>query len=153
MSCSPEAGIVDPGDPGCLFLLTRYGSGMSAGIGYPGTGDPEPAVRARNLWPGADRERACNAGRSEVLAAGSLRLLRLPGRFGHLCLSCQPGNCTCSLSTTSVDRRGPPSMPRAELDIHGLRSWGRKWYRKVRETRSSSSQKRPERGQEVLAAR
>src|SRR5271157_367328 len=95
MSCSPEAGIVDPGDPGCLFLLTRYGSGMSAGIGYPGTGDPEPAVRARNLWPGADRERACNAGRSEVLAAGSLRLLRLPGRFSHLCLSCRPGNCTC----------------------------------------------------------
>jgi len=26
----------------------------------------------------------------------------------------------CSLSTTSVDRRGPPPMPRAELGIHGL---------------------------------
>ncbi|MGA7501380.1 MAG: hypothetical protein WBX00_32000 [Isosphaeraceae bacterium] len=26
----------------------------------------------------------------------------------------------CSLSTTSVNRRGPPSMPRAELGIHGL---------------------------------
>ena len=37
--------------------------------------------------------------------------------------------------------------------IHGLRSWGRNWSRKVRETPSSSSRKRPERGQEVLAAR
>jgi len=54
---------------------------------------------------------------------------------------------------TPHDRRGPPSMPRAELGIHGLRSWGRNWSRKVRETRSSSSQKRPEQGQEVLAAR
>ena len=26
------------------------------------------------------------------------------------------------MSTTSVDRRGPPSMPRAELGIHGLRA-------------------------------
>ncbi len=26
----------------------------------------------------------------------------------------------CSLSTTSVNPRGPPSMPRAELSIHGL---------------------------------
>src|SRR5208337_5114371 len=38
----------------------------------------------------------------------------------------------------------PPSMPRAELGIQGLKSWGRNWYRKVRETRSSSSQERPE---------
>src|SRR5271157_1289 len=35
-------------------------------------------------------------------------------------------------------------MPRAELGIHGLRRWGRNWSRKVRETRSSSSQKRSE---------
>src|SRR5208282_4795307 len=55
--------------------------------------------------------------------------------------------------STPHNRRGPPSMPRAELGIHGLRSWGRNWSRKVRETRSSSSQKRPEQGQEVLAAR
>ena len=33
----------------------------------------------------------------------------------------------CSLSTTSVDRRGPPSMPRAELGINGLKSLGRDW--------------------------
>src|SRR5271166_1703486 len=33
---------------------------------------------------------------------------------------------------------------RAELGIHGLRSWGREKSRKVRETRSSSSQKRSE---------
>ncbi|MGC1718472.1 MAG: hypothetical protein WA746_05760, partial [Isosphaeraceae bacterium] len=26
----------------------------------------------------------------------------------------------CSLSTTSVNRRGPPPLPRAELGIHGL---------------------------------
>jgi hypothetical protein len=38
---------------------------------------------------------------------------------------------------------GPPSMPRAEPGIHGLTSWGRNLSRKVRETRSSSSQKRP----------
>ncbi len=44
-----------------------------------------------------------------------------------------------SSSTASVDRRGPPLMPRAELGIHGLRSWGRNLSRKVRETRSSSS--------------
>jgi hypothetical protein len=29
-------------------------------------------------------------------------------------------NADCSSSTTSVDRRGRPSMPRAELGIHGL---------------------------------
>jgi hypothetical protein len=29
-------------------------------------------------------------------------------------------NADCSLSTTSVDRRGPPPMPRAEPGIHGL---------------------------------
>src|SRR5208283_2912778 len=32
-------------------------------------------------------------------------------------------------------------------------SWGRNWSRKVRETHSSSSQKRSERGEGVLAAR
>ncbi len=137
MSCPPEAGIVDPVDQGCLFLLTRYGPGMSAGSGYPGAGSQEPAARARNLWLGADRKWAWKAGRSEVLAAGGLRLLRLPGRFGHPCLSCGPRNCTWSLSTTTVNRRGPPSMPRAELEVHNLRSWGRKLSRKVRETRSS----------------
>src|SRR5271157_5351470 len=35
-------------------------------------------------------------------------------------------------------------MSRAELGVHGLRSWGRNLSRKVRETRSSSSQKRSE---------
>src|SRR5208337_3433046 len=35
-------------------------------------------------------------------------------------------------------------MSRAELGINGLRSWGRNLSRKVRETRSSSSQKRSE---------
>ena len=58
-----------------------------------------------------------------------------------------------TLSTISVNRRGPLSMLCAELGINGLKSSGRNWYRKVRETRSSSSQKRSERGQEVLAAR
>src|SRR5271157_2532039 len=57
----------------------------------------------------------------------------------------------CSLSTTSVNRRGPPSLPRAELGIQGPKSRGRNLSRKVRETRSSSSQKRSERGQAVLA--
>ena len=33
----------------------------------------------------------------------------------------------CSLSTTSVNRQGPPSMPRAELGIIGLKSWGLDW--------------------------
>ena len=49
-------------------------------------------------------------------------------------------------------RRPPPEdrkcWQRGELGIHGLKSWGRNWYRKVRETRSSSSQKRPERSAE-----
>jgi hypothetical protein len=31
----------------------------------------------------------------------------------------------CSLSTTSVNRRGPPSVPRAKLSINGLKSLGR----------------------------
>ena len=43
-----------------------------------------------------------------------------------------------------MNRRGPPSMSCAELGLHGLRSWGRNWSRKVRETRSSHSQKRSE---------
>src|SRR5208337_3227932 len=49
-------------------------------------------------------------------------------------------------------RRPPPEdrkcWQRGELGIHGLKSWGRNWYRKVRETRSSTSQKRPERSAE-----
>ena len=57
------------------------------------------------------------------------------------------------LTSTSVNRRRPPSMPRAEPGLHGLKSWGRNLSRKVREARSSSSQKRSERGQEVVAAR
>ncbi len=64
-------------------------------------------------------------------------------------LACHPQttgrpNGDRSSSTASVDRRGPPLMLRAELGIHGLRSWGRNLSRKVRETRSSSSQKRSE---------
>src|SRR5271157_460853 len=47
----------------------------------------------------------------------------------------------------------PPDPQWAELGIHGLKSWGRNLSRKVRETRSSSSQKRSERGREVLEAR
>ena len=42
-------------------------------------------------------------------------------------------------------RRGPEVLAsRIELGIRGLKSWGRNWSRKVRETRSSSSQKRSE---------
>ena len=41
----------------------------------------------------------------------------------------------------SEDRK---CWPRFELGIHGLKSLGRNWSRKVRETRSSSSQKRSE---------
>jgi len=33
----------------------------------------------------------------------------------------------CSVSTTSVNRGGPPSVPRAGLGINGLRSLGRDW--------------------------
>jgi len=35
-------------------------------------------------------------------------------------------------------------MPRAEPGIHGLKSWGRNWSRKVRETRSLSNHRRSE---------
>src|SRR5271157_5660785 len=46
-------------------------------------------------------------------------------------------------------RNGPSEgrkcWQRVELGIHGLKNWGRNLSRKVRETRSSSSQKRPER--------
>ena len=42
----------------------------------------------------------------------------------------------CSLSTTSVDRRGPQSC-RAELGKNGLKSLGRDWERK-REFRQPS---------------
>src|SRR5208337_4541697 len=49
-------------------------------------------------------------------------------------------------------RNGPSEdtkcWQRVELGIHGLKSWGRNWSRKVRETRSSSSQQRPERSAE-----
>ena len=45
-------------------------------------------------------------------------------------------------------RNGPSAdskcWQRIELGIHGLKSWDRNWSRKVRETRSSSSQKGPE---------
>ena len=49
-----------------------------------------------------------------------------------------------TLSTISVNRRGPLSMPRAELGIHGLKAGAATGLEKVRETRSSSSQKRSE---------
>ncbi len=50
----------------------------------------------------------------------------------------------------------PRMIPEVFLEDGGAgypwpESWGRNWYRKFRETRSSSSQKRSERGQEVLA--
>src|SRR5208282_119640 len=45
-------------------------------------------------------------------------------------------------------RNGPSAdrqyWQRFELGIQGLKNWGRNWSRKVRETRSSSSRKRPE---------
>jgi len=73
--------------------------------------------------------------------------LRVGPRFGPRCrcLPCDRLNFLpatgrdCSLSTTSLNRRGLPSMPPAELGINGPKSWGRDWYRKVRETRSSGS--------------
>ncbi len=40
----------------------------------------------------------------------------------HLHTTGRP-NADSSFGTTSVDRRGPPSMPRAELGIHGLNRW------------------------------
>jgi hypothetical protein len=98
-------------------LLSRS---RNRGPGRPGLLDPAYKVRARHEhW-----KRLPRGWKSEVLAAGSLRLLHLPGRFGHLYSSCLPGDCTCSLSTTSVDRRFPPSMPRAELGT-ALPSWRR----------------------------
>jgi len=38
----------------------------------------------------------------------------------------------CSLSTTSVDRRSPLSMPRVELGIHGLNRWAVKCWEMLR---------------------
>ncbi len=49
----------------------------------------------------------------------------------------------CSLSTTSVNHRGPPSMSR-RVGYPWTEQMSRKLSRKVRETRSSSSQKRSE---------
>ena len=37
----------------------------------------------------------------------------------------------CSSGTPSVDRRGPPALPRAELGINGLTSWERNLSRFV----------------------
>src|SRR5208337_2254322 len=57
----------------------------------------------------------------------SLRL-HWPPVTGHYSLpSCdhQAIGRDCSLSTIAVNPRGPPPLPRAELGIHGLRSWGR----------------------------
>ena len=69
----------------------------------------------------------------------------------HPQTTCRP-NADCSFGTTSVDRRGPPSMPR-RAGYPLTEQMSRKLSRKVRETRSSRSRKRPERGQEVLAGR
>ena len=58
-------------------------------------------------------------------------------------------DCTgrdCSSSTTSVDHRGPPSISR-RVGYPQTEQMSRKRSRKVRETRSSYSRKRPERGQ------
>src|SRR5271165_6260821 len=52
----------------------------------------------------------------------------------------------CSSSTTSVNHRGPPSMSR-RVRYQRTEQMGRKKSRKVRETRSLYSRKRPERGQ------
>jgi hypothetical protein len=58
----------------------------------------------------------------------------------------------CSSSTTSVNHRGPPSMSR-RVGYQRTEQMSRKKSRKVRETPSLYSRKRPERGREVLAAR
>src|SRR5271157_5713449 len=52
----------------------------------------------------------------------------------------------CSLSTTPVNRRGPPSMSR-RVGHPWTEQMSRKKSRKVRETPSLCSRKRPERGQ------
>src|SRR5271166_1465861 len=52
----------------------------------------------------------------------------------------------CSSSTTSVNHRGPPSMSR-RVGYQRTEQMSRKKSRKVRETRSLYSRKRPERGQ------
>jgi len=49
----------------------------------------------------------------------------------------------CSSSTTSVNHRGPPSMSR-RVGYQRTEQMSRKKSRKVRETRSSNSQKRSE---------
>jgi hypothetical protein len=47
------------------------------------------------------------------------------GFTGHRSLPTIPS--PHALSTTSVNRQGPPSMPRAELGVNGLKSLGRDW--------------------------
>ncbi len=49
------------------------------------------------------------------------------GRAGQEVLREPATGRACSMSTTSVNRRRPPSMPRAELGINGLKSLGRDW--------------------------
>ena len=92
---------------------------------------------------GRSRDGHARVATAAVVANGELARLADVASFGLRNFSAATAK-DCSSRTTSVNYRDPPSMSRAELGIHGLKSWGRNLSRKVRETRSSSSQKRPE---------
>ncbi len=72
---------------------------------------------------GPPRRRSLHRG-ARAVSRTDYRRVERPGPFGLIGIQharMMPSRGTPSLSvTTSVDRRGPPSMPRAELGIHGL---------------------------------
>ena len=74
-------------------------------------------------------------------STGDERGLRLSHR-GAVSFKSERRGIQAARNAPSEDRK---CWQRIELGIHGLRSWGRKKSRKVRETRSSSSPKRSER--------
>ena len=90
------------------------------------------------------------AGWRELLrSTGDERGLRL-SHCGAVSFQSEKRGVQVARNGSSEDRK---CWQPVELDIYSLKSWGRNWSRKVRETRSSSSQKRSERGREVLTAR
>jgi hypothetical protein len=104
------------------------------GRGLVRRGSPGPAIRLSGSLH-VTRQRS-GAGRAAVAEDGGVRRPLPKPATGR----------DCSSSTTSVNHRGPPSMSR-RVGYQRTQQMSRKKSRKVRETRSLYSRKRPERGQ------
>ena len=116
----------------------RCGIGRAAVAEDGGAGDPAPTSYRQRLFV------EHYLGGSSGSAIDAVRELGIHG----LRAGAATGLEKSEKRGIQAARNGPSEdrkcWQRVELGIHGLKSWGRNWSRKVRETRNSRGQKRSE---------